>query len=265
MDPLETETARFWENHGEHNDVDPPKIQTEVFQLPTHLLRRGGRLADQLRPLAAVALEGGDAAGRGQAATSGSWRSSSCGCSALYQKEGGAFPEPILNLRWPYTRPDEPDARGARQGDQRQGARRRDRSEGRRPRSLLRRRASSSPASPSCATTARPRAAAGSTPAAGPSRQHHGAPRQHRSRRASAPIPNWAFVVAGQPPHPVQPRLAPILDGKPWDPSRKLIEWNGSDVGRHDVPDIAPTAKPDDGRAVHHEPGGRRRGCSRAA
>ena len=35
MDPLETETSRFWENHGEHNDVDPSQIQTEVFQLPS--------------------------------------------------------------------------------------------------------------------------------------------------------------------------------------------------------------------------------------
>src|SRR5262249_44692294 len=26
MDPLETETSRFWENHGEHNDVDSSKI-----------------------------------------------------------------------------------------------------------------------------------------------------------------------------------------------------------------------------------------------
>jgi len=26
IDPLETETARFWENHGEFNDVDPKAI-----------------------------------------------------------------------------------------------------------------------------------------------------------------------------------------------------------------------------------------------
>ena len=26
----------------------------------------------------------------------------------LYQKEGGKFPDPILNLRWPYTRPLNP-------------------------------------------------------------------------------------------------------------------------------------------------------------
>ncbi len=35
MDPLATETAHFWENHGEHNDVDTASIQTEVIQLPT--------------------------------------------------------------------------------------------------------------------------------------------------------------------------------------------------------------------------------------
>ncbi len=35
MDPLQTETAHFWQNHGEHNDVDPASIQTEVIELPT--------------------------------------------------------------------------------------------------------------------------------------------------------------------------------------------------------------------------------------
>ena len=35
MDPLQTETARFWQNHGEYNDVDSAKIETEVIELPT--------------------------------------------------------------------------------------------------------------------------------------------------------------------------------------------------------------------------------------
>ena len=35
MDPLDTETSRFWENFGPHNPSDPAKIETEVFQLPT--------------------------------------------------------------------------------------------------------------------------------------------------------------------------------------------------------------------------------------
>jgi len=35
------------------------------------------------------------------------------------------------------------------------------------------------------------------------------------------------------------------LSGKPWDPSRKLIAWDGAKWSGYDVPDIAPTAKPD--------------------
>ena len=35
MDPLQTESSEFWKNFGEANDVDPSKIQTEVFRLPT--------------------------------------------------------------------------------------------------------------------------------------------------------------------------------------------------------------------------------------
>ncbi|WP_438876560.1 hypothetical protein, partial [Bacillus cereus group sp. BC87] len=35
MDPLATETSEFWKHHGDYNDVDSSKIQTEVFRLPT--------------------------------------------------------------------------------------------------------------------------------------------------------------------------------------------------------------------------------------
>lgn len=35
LDPTETATSNFWQNHGEMNDVDPSTIQTEVFRLPT--------------------------------------------------------------------------------------------------------------------------------------------------------------------------------------------------------------------------------------
>ncbi len=35
MDPLQTETARFWEDHGDYNDVKPEEIKTTVFELPT--------------------------------------------------------------------------------------------------------------------------------------------------------------------------------------------------------------------------------------
>lgn len=35
MDPLATDTSEFWKNHGELNDVNPAEIQTEVFRLPS--------------------------------------------------------------------------------------------------------------------------------------------------------------------------------------------------------------------------------------
>src|SRR5690606_15260748 len=37
MDPIETDSARFWENHGHSNDVDPTQIKTEVFMLPVSM------------------------------------------------------------------------------------------------------------------------------------------------------------------------------------------------------------------------------------
>ncbi len=50
IDPIETDTARFWENHGEFNDVDPAKIQTEVFMLPvTSFAEEEGSLTNSSR------------------------------------------------------------------------------------------------------------------------------------------------------------------------------------------------------------------------
>ena len=67
MDPLQTETARFWQNHGEHNDVDTAIDPDRGDRAADHLLCRGRGFADQLRPLAAMALGRRHAAGRSQA------------------------------------------------------------------------------------------------------------------------------------------------------------------------------------------------------
>jgi formate dehydrogenase major subunit len=39
-------------------------------------------------------------------------------------------------------------------------------------------------------------------------------------------------------------RASADVSGKAWDPSRKLIEWDGTKWSGYDVPDIAPNAKP---------------------
>src|SRR3979409_1065360 len=63
MDPLATETSEFWHNFGEHNDVDPAKIQTEVFRLPTNCFaEENGSLHKSSRGVA-MHLNGGGGPG----------------------------------------------------------------------------------------------------------------------------------------------------------------------------------------------------------
>ncbi len=107
IDPLQTETARFWENHGEYNDTKPEEIETTVFELPaTCFAEDEGSLTNSGRWLQ-WHWAGGTPPGE---AKTDIWILAQIykRLKALYQKEGGAFPDPILNLTWPYRDPDEP-------------------------------------------------------------------------------------------------------------------------------------------------------------
>lgn len=78
MDPLDTETARFWENHGEYNDVDPSQIQTEVIQLPPPASPK----TKVRSPIPAAGCSGIGRVARLRAKRrpiTGSWRRSMCG------------------------------------------------------------------------------------------------------------------------------------------------------------------------------------------
>ena len=166
MDPLDTETARFWENHGEYNDVDPSKIQTEVIQLPTTCFAEDeGSLVNSGRWLQwhwAGGSPPGDA------------RNDVWIMAQIYPAPEEALPDGRRDLPRSDPQPDlalqEPrraDAGGTRQGNERLRLGRRHRPE--RPDQDHRwKKASRSRASRRCATTARRRAAAGSFPAASP-------------------------------------------------------------------------------------------------
>jgi formate dehydrogenase major subunit len=127
MDPLATDTSEFWKPHGEFNDVDPTKIQTEVFRLPTTCFAE----TDGTSPTpaaSAVALEGGRWSGRGE---------------GRHRDHGRPVPQAEGNVRQGRRRLPGPDpqpdlglqpagqavARRTAEGDQRQGAGRRARSE----------------------------------------------------------------------------------------------------------------------------------------
>ena len=107
MDPLQTETARFWQNHGEYNDVKSADIQTEVFELPTTCFAEDeGSLSTSSRWLQwHWAAQEAPAEARLDADIMAGIH---LRLKALYQKEGGAFPDPILNLNWPYELADAP-------------------------------------------------------------------------------------------------------------------------------------------------------------
>jgi formate dehydrogenase major subunit len=108
IDPLETETAHFWENHGEFNDVDPKSVQTEVISLPaTAFAEEEGSATNSSRVIMWhwKAAEGpGEARGDIEIVSELYRR-----LRALYAKEGGALPDPIVNLTWNYANPRNPD------------------------------------------------------------------------------------------------------------------------------------------------------------
>ncbi len=109
IDPIETDTARFWENHGEFNDVETAKIQTEVFMLPvTSFAEEAGSLTNSSRCIM----------WKWQAADPYFESKTDTQILAdlflrirnLYAKEGGKGVDPLMNVSWNYKDPLEPDA-----------------------------------------------------------------------------------------------------------------------------------------------------------
>src|SRR3989440_7267321 len=106
----EIETATFWDSKKtkQYGGPDTSKIQTEVFQLPcSGFAEKDGCFINSARWIQwkwkaidppGEAKTDQEVLGRILLAV-----------RALYQKEGGANPEPVLNLDWGYTNPYAPD------------------------------------------------------------------------------------------------------------------------------------------------------------
>jgi len=101
MDPLATETSEFWRNYGPYNDVDPSKIQTTVFNLPCGCFaEEDGALVNSGRWLQ-WHWKGTEPPGEAKVSTE-IMALIFIRLRELYRTEGGAFPDPILRLSWPY-------------------------------------------------------------------------------------------------------------------------------------------------------------------
>src|SRR5690606_38366697 len=104
-----TDTSEFWKNFGDSHDVDPSAIQTEVFRLPTSCFaEEEGALVNSGRWLQ---WHWKGAEPPGQAKTDIEIMAKLyLRIRDLYRTEGGAFPDPILNLTWQYAQPAHPSA-----------------------------------------------------------------------------------------------------------------------------------------------------------
>jgi formate dehydrogenase major subunit len=109
MDPLATETSEFWRNFGEYNDVDTAKIQTTVFRLPCGCFaEEDGALVNSGRWLQ-WHWKGTEPPGEAKVSTT-IMALIFVRLRELYKTEGGAFPDPILGLSWPYRIAGDPSS-----------------------------------------------------------------------------------------------------------------------------------------------------------
>jgi formate dehydrogenase-N alpha subunit len=243
IDPLATDTSEFWKPHGEFNEVDPTKVATEVFRLPANLFAEetasftsSGRViqwhwkaADgpgeskgDIEILAALFLK----------------------LKAMYAKDGGKLPEPILNLTWPYRIPAKPSAAEllmeisgkalgdvfdpkdktkviVKAGEQVAGfAQLRD------------------DGSTQCGNWIY----SGCWSQAG----NLTARRDNADPSGLGQTLNWGFSWPANR-RILYNRASCDPSGKPWDPKRAVIRWSGTAWGGNDVPDMRPDAAPDEG------------------
>jgi len=234
MDPLETETAEFWKAHGEFHVVDSSKIQTEVFRLPTTCFaEERGSLVSSSRVLQ-WHWQGAEPPGKARSDIE-IMSELFLRMKKAYVVEGGKFPDPIVNLTWPYAKPSSPtpeelamEANGKALADV---------FDPKDPTKLLAKKGEQ------LATFALLRddgsTASGNWIWAGSWTQ---AGNQMGRRDNSDPTGigntlNWAWAWPANR-RVLYNRASADTKGKPFDPKRKLVAWNGATWSGPDVPDF---------------------------
>ena len=247
FDPLETETSEFWKNFGPLNDVDPAKIRTEVFRLPTSCFaEETGTFTNSSRVIS-WKEKAVDPPGQSKPDSEIISRLF-MKIRELYAKDGGRLPEPIAALTWNYSNPMSPAPDEVLREIN-----------GRALENLL---APPDPKNPDA-----PRAiqvAAGTQLAGFALLRDDGStscgnwiycgsfgPTGNLTQRrdTSDPtglgvFPGWGFSWPANR-RILYNRASADSQGKPWDPSRKYLAWNGTWAGGADIPDIRPDAAPE--------------------
>jgi formate dehydrogenase major subunit len=241
IDPLETDTVKFWENHGEANPVDPSKIQTEVFMLPsTCFAEDEGSFTNSSRN---INWRWKAADGPGESRTDIAIIAELfLRIKEMYAKGGGKAPDPILKIDWSYKDPKLPT-----------------------PDELMREingKAVTDIPDPADATKTLYKAGQqiasfaqlrddGSTSSACwiytgayTERGNMTARRDNADPSGKGVHPNWGFAWPANR-RVLYNRASADPSGKAWSERKSYITWNGKNWTGPDVPDYGPTLAPD--------------------
>jgi formate dehydrogenase major subunit len=243
IDPLATETSEFWQNHGEVHDVDPTKIGTEVFRLPsTCFAEEDGSLVNSGRWLQwhyKGADPPGEAKGDAEIIASLFTR-----IRKLYQQGGGAFPDPVVKLTWPYRIPHAPSAEEL--AKEFNGCALADVLDPKDKTKFLVRESEQLPGfavlQDDGSTASGCWIFAGSWTQAG----NQMARRDPSDPYGLGQTSGWAWSWPANR-RILYNRASCTPEGKPWDPARTFVFWNGKRWVGADVPDYKVDAAPEDG------------------
>ena len=243
MDPLATETSEFWKNHGEYNDVETDKIQTTVFRLPTTCFaEEEGSVVSSSRVLQ---WHWKAAEPPGEARTDIRIMSDlHLRLREMYAKDGGKFPDPITKLWWPYANAEEPTPEEV--AKEYNGRALVDLTDPKDPTKVIRKAgeqlAGFGELRDDGTTLGGCWIFSGSWTTAG----NMMARRDNADPTGIGNTLNWAWAWPANR-RVLYNRASCDVNGKPFNPKRKLIGWNGTAWGGADVPDMAPTLAPETG------------------
>jgi formate dehydrogenase major subunit len=241
MDPLATDTSEFWKPHGEFNEVDPAKIPTEVFRLPTTLFAEtSGSFTNSGR---VIQWRWKAADGPGDAKDDTEIMATLfLKLKEMYAKDGGAYSEPIQKLTWAYRIANKPSPEELMM--EFNGKALADVTDPKDPTKVLVKAGDQLPSFAMLrddgSTTCGNWIYCGVWSPAG----NLSARRDNSDPSGLGQTLNWGFAW------PVNRRIlynraSADLAGKPWDAKRSVLKWLGDKWGGNDVPDMRPDAAPD--------------------
>jgi len=242
IDPLVTDTSCFWENVGDYNDVKSAEIQTEVFRLPsTCFAEEDGSLTNSGRWLQ-WHWKGAEPPGEAKPDTeiiAGLFLK----LRELYQKEGGAFPDPVLNLTWAYKIPHAPSPEElAKEYNGRALA---DLPDPKDPAKVLVKAGQLLDGFAQLKDDGSTACGCWIYSGAWTEKGNAMARRDNADPSGLGNTLGWSFAWPANR-RILYNRASADPAGKPWDPNRKLIGWDGAKWAGADIPDFKPDAAPGD-------------------